>query len=151
MYLNAWPMGSGIIRRHSIVGVGVALLEEVCHRKKVGFVLLFFILNIFPTFPFFWVLCGKRFYIIKHRNGNYKELFTSSTIFSTPVHPFPFSIYGNFPPFSPQPVKLSLSPRKDWKQVYISSLQLPSTKQNPAWKGWVSHYFFLFSFFSCFN
>jgi hypothetical protein len=31
MGLNAWPTGSGTIRRCGFVGVGVALLEEVCH------------------------------------------------------------------------------------------------------------------------
>jgi hypothetical protein len=29
--LNAWPIGSGTIRKCSLVRVGVALLEEVCH------------------------------------------------------------------------------------------------------------------------
>jgi hypothetical protein len=29
MCFNAWPMGSGIIWRCGLVGVGVALLEEV--------------------------------------------------------------------------------------------------------------------------
>lgn len=28
---NAWPIGSGAIRRCSLIGVGVALREEVCH------------------------------------------------------------------------------------------------------------------------
>ena len=28
---NAWPKGSDIIRRYGLVGVGVVLLEEVCH------------------------------------------------------------------------------------------------------------------------
>jgi hypothetical protein len=27
----AWPKGSGIIRRCGLVGIGVALIEEVCH------------------------------------------------------------------------------------------------------------------------
>jgi hypothetical protein len=31
MYLNAWPIGSGTILKCDLVGVGVALLEEVCH------------------------------------------------------------------------------------------------------------------------
>ena len=31
MCVNAWPMGSGTIRRCGFVGVCVALLEEVCH------------------------------------------------------------------------------------------------------------------------
>jgi hypothetical protein len=26
-----WPYGSGTTRRYDLVGVGVALLEEVCH------------------------------------------------------------------------------------------------------------------------
>jgi hypothetical protein len=30
MCLNAWPMGSVTFRKCSLVGVGVALLEEVC-------------------------------------------------------------------------------------------------------------------------
>jgi hypothetical protein len=30
MGLNAWPIGSGTISRCHFVGVGVALLEEVC-------------------------------------------------------------------------------------------------------------------------
>jgi hypothetical protein len=29
--LNAWPIGSGTIRRKVLVRVGVVLLEEVCH------------------------------------------------------------------------------------------------------------------------
>lgn len=29
--LNAWPIGSGAIRRCDLVGAGVAFLEEVCH------------------------------------------------------------------------------------------------------------------------
>lgn len=29
--LNAWPTGSGTIRRHGLVGVGMALLEKVYH------------------------------------------------------------------------------------------------------------------------
>ena len=36
MHLNAWLMGSDIIRMYALVGVGVALLEEVCHCE-VGF------------------------------------------------------------------------------------------------------------------
>jgi len=32
MYLNAWPIGNGIIRRYGLVGVGMVWLEEVCHR-----------------------------------------------------------------------------------------------------------------------
>jgi hypothetical protein len=31
MCLNAWPIGRGTIRRCDLVGVGVALLEELCH------------------------------------------------------------------------------------------------------------------------
>lgn len=31
MCLNAWPIGSGTIRRCGPVGVGVALLKEVCY------------------------------------------------------------------------------------------------------------------------
>ena len=31
MCLNAWPIGSGTIRRCGLVGVGVALMEKVCH------------------------------------------------------------------------------------------------------------------------
>ena len=31
MCLNVWPIGSGTIRRCSLVGVGMTLLEEVCH------------------------------------------------------------------------------------------------------------------------
>ena len=31
MCLNAWSIGSGTIRRCGLVGVVVALLEEVCH------------------------------------------------------------------------------------------------------------------------
>ena len=31
IYLSAWPIGSGTTRRCGSVGVGVALLEEVCH------------------------------------------------------------------------------------------------------------------------
>jgi hypothetical protein len=27
----AWPMGSGTIRRHGLIKMGVAFLEEVCH------------------------------------------------------------------------------------------------------------------------
>ena len=30
-YLNAWLTGSGTIRSRGLVGVEVALLEEVCH------------------------------------------------------------------------------------------------------------------------
>jgi hypothetical protein len=33
MCLNARPKGSGTIRKHGLVGVGVALLEEVCHYE----------------------------------------------------------------------------------------------------------------------
>ena len=33
---NAWSPGSGTIRRHGLGGVGVALLEGVCHCE-VGF------------------------------------------------------------------------------------------------------------------
>jgi hypothetical protein len=29
--LNSWPTGNGTIRRCGLGGVGVALLEEVCH------------------------------------------------------------------------------------------------------------------------
>ena len=31
MCFNVWPIGGGTIRRYGLVGVGVALLEEVCH------------------------------------------------------------------------------------------------------------------------
>jgi hypothetical protein len=31
MFLNAWSIGSGTIRRCGVAGVGVALLEELCH------------------------------------------------------------------------------------------------------------------------
>ena len=31
MYLNAWPIGSTTIRKCGLVGVGVVLLQEVCH------------------------------------------------------------------------------------------------------------------------
>jgi hypothetical protein len=31
MCLNTWPTGSGTIRRYGLVGVGVVLLEDVCH------------------------------------------------------------------------------------------------------------------------
>jgi hypothetical protein len=31
MCLDAWPMGSGSIKRCGLVGVGVALLGELCH------------------------------------------------------------------------------------------------------------------------
>lgn len=31
MYLNAWPIVGGTVRRCSLAGVGVAFLEEVCH------------------------------------------------------------------------------------------------------------------------
>ena len=31
MCMNAWPIRSGTIRRYGLVGVGVVLLEEVCH------------------------------------------------------------------------------------------------------------------------
>ena len=27
----AWPMGTGTIRRYGLVGIGVVLLEKVCH------------------------------------------------------------------------------------------------------------------------
>lgn len=38
MYLNAWPIGSSTIRRYCVVGVGVTLLEEMCHcGGGVGF------------------------------------------------------------------------------------------------------------------
>jgi hypothetical protein len=30
---DAWPMGSGTIRKCGNVGVGVALLEDLCHCK----------------------------------------------------------------------------------------------------------------------
>ena len=36
MHLNGWLTGSDIIRMYALVGVGVALLEEVCHCE-VGF------------------------------------------------------------------------------------------------------------------
>lgn len=31
MCFNVWPIGSGIVWRHGLVGVAVALLEEGCH------------------------------------------------------------------------------------------------------------------------
>ena len=31
IYLNAWTLGSGAIKRCDLVGAGAALLEEVCH------------------------------------------------------------------------------------------------------------------------
>jgi hypothetical protein len=31
LFLNAWPTGSGAIRKYGFVRVGVTLLEEVCH------------------------------------------------------------------------------------------------------------------------
>jgi hypothetical protein len=31
LYLDAWPIGSGTIRRCGLVGVGVTLFDEVCH------------------------------------------------------------------------------------------------------------------------
>jgi len=31
--LNAWPIGSDITRRCVLTGVGMALLEEVCHYE----------------------------------------------------------------------------------------------------------------------
>jgi len=46
MCLNAWPSGNGTIRRHGLVGVGVALLEWVwpcwsgCGLVGVGVALL---------------------------------------------------------------------------------------------------------------
>ena len=33
----AWPMGSGTVRRRGLVGIGVDLLEEVCHWGWMGF------------------------------------------------------------------------------------------------------------------
>ena len=36
MCLNAWPTGSDTIRKRGLVGVGVVLLEEVCH-SGLGF------------------------------------------------------------------------------------------------------------------
>ena len=35
MCLNGWPMGNGMIRKYSLVGVGVALFEEVCYCEHV--------------------------------------------------------------------------------------------------------------------
>ena len=35
MCLNAYPIGSGTIWKHDLVGVSVALLEEVCHHGVV--------------------------------------------------------------------------------------------------------------------
>jgi hypothetical protein len=32
--LNAWPIESSTVRRCGLVGVGVALLEEVCHCRS---------------------------------------------------------------------------------------------------------------------
>ena len=32
--LNMFGPGSGIIKRHGLVGVGMALLEEVCHYEN---------------------------------------------------------------------------------------------------------------------
>jgi len=31
MCVNVWPIGKDTIRRHDLIWVGVALLEEVCH------------------------------------------------------------------------------------------------------------------------
>jgi hypothetical protein len=41
MCLNTWPIENGIIRRDDLIGVGVALLEEVCHcgDKLLGLML----------------------------------------------------------------------------------------------------------------
>jgi hypothetical protein len=36
-YLSVYPIGSVTIRRCGLVGVGVALLEEVCHYVGMGF------------------------------------------------------------------------------------------------------------------
>jgi len=33
MYVNAWPIGSGTIRRCDLVGVYTALLKKVCHCR----------------------------------------------------------------------------------------------------------------------
>ena len=33
MCLNAWPMGSGTIRRCGLIGGGMTFLEEVCHCR----------------------------------------------------------------------------------------------------------------------
>ena len=33
MCLHAWPIGSGTIRKCGLIGVGMALLEEVCHCR----------------------------------------------------------------------------------------------------------------------
>ena len=33
MCLSAWPIGNDTIRRYDLVGVGVPLLEEVCHCR----------------------------------------------------------------------------------------------------------------------
>ena len=34
MGLNAWSIGSGTVRRCGLVGVGVALLEEMCLGRR---------------------------------------------------------------------------------------------------------------------
>ena len=40
MCLNVWPIGSDTIRRCVLVGIGVALLEEMCVTMEVGFEIL---------------------------------------------------------------------------------------------------------------
>jgi hypothetical protein len=40
MCLNAWPIGSGTIRRCGLIGVGMVLLEEVYHWRR-GFEVLY--------------------------------------------------------------------------------------------------------------
>lgn len=35
MYVNAWPIGNGITRRYSLVGIGMALLK--CVNVEAGF------------------------------------------------------------------------------------------------------------------
>jgi hypothetical protein len=32
--LNAWPTGSDTIRRCELIGIGIDLLEEVCHCQN---------------------------------------------------------------------------------------------------------------------
>ena len=41
MSVNAWPMGTSTIRRCVLVGVGVVLLEAVCHCGGAGFEFLY--------------------------------------------------------------------------------------------------------------
>lgn len=48
MYLNVLPRWSGSIRRHALVGVGIALLEEVYHLGS-GFEVLYAQLKLCPV------------------------------------------------------------------------------------------------------